>query len=567
MLLPIYIFGALANALVSSINSRKQQALQEKLSREGRCAQQDSQRQQQEFQIELHERGYRERIAEQLRAFKLTNSWPLTIEPTQIARMLRSDRNVPLLLVIAPAQQSGIQKELYSMWEEVHNFFMTTFPLNSGTPVVHCGYRLGFPVSRQQDVMTIFTDLKEIPTLYIAPYSTERDNVLGVTVAFWGLGGVCQPTTQNFELNIRKLYIDEIRDEANDYRIRCEDGRLVWDEKSLLAQNCLVFEKEAELLAKGNKFDYLDQKLNLYQGVRPSKATYNMIADKILPLVKLFSAAIVDIYFVLEYGTKPLFPQIAQQLKSASKFPELLARGITDQSDEFSTISGEDFADGLCGEYISFVAKNATLTFCQEHQQIMSQIGGEQIAVYDKIVDERKSKQPKEGLGKGKQEKQEVDDISKLFNNGDYDIAFKRLNEIFERTSAITKLPFEVAEMLGLCYMDGLGCRKSISKAKEFLEIAHKQGSCTAIEYLNLLSKRSSGCGSYQDSKNSQEFSDNESLTQAIEGDAEAQYKIGLKFLNKSKLSEAVKFLTMASEQGCEKAAEVLKMIHERRRA
>lgn len=365
-MLPIYIFGALANALVSSINSRKQQALQEKLAGQNQDLQRENIQTQLKNQLQIHAEGYKQQIATQLRSYALTNSWPLDIAPSHIAEMLNGGEHVPLFLVVAPAQQSGIQKELYSMWEELRNFFLNAFPLNSHTPVVHGGYKANYPVSRSQDVVKIFAGIKGIPTLYIAPYSTARDSILGVMVAFWGLGGAEQPAVQNFELDVRKLYVDEIRKEACDYKERCDDGRLIWDEKSAMAANWSVFDQEKRLLERKNDFKYLDQRMNFYQAIRPSKDTYISIGDQILPIIQLFSSAIVDTYFVLEYGTKPLFPCLAQRIIGEKQLPELLSRGMTSPSDEFGTITGIDFANGLRESYARIIVDNADVSVCRQ---------------------------------------------------------------------------------------------------------------------------------------------------------------------------------------------------------
>jgi len=363
-ILPIYIFGALANALVSSINSRKQLASQRAM-----------QKGQQEFQRQLHGETYKQQIATQLRAFALSNTWPLKTAPSDIADMLVGDERIPLYLIIAPAQQSGIQKELYSIWEELCNFFVATFSVDSRWPVVHGGYKSGYQVSRTQDIMTIFAGIRGIPTLYIAPYSTNRDNILGVTIAFWGLGTSTKPVIQNFELDVRKLYIDEIRQETEEYMRRCDENRLGESpDRSLMEENIKVFNAEGKLLEK-NDFYYLDQNLNFYKSVRPSKATYNQIADKILPVIKLLSAAIVDMYFALEYNEEPRFPEIAFAIKESSPLPELLSRGISDVSGKFARMSGEQFLTGLNESYVRLIVENADLRYITEFESQFGSLG------------------------------------------------------------------------------------------------------------------------------------------------------------------------------------------------
>lgn len=387
--LPIYIFGALSNALVSSINSRKQRALQEKLSREGQAVQCENLELQLEHTRLLHQEGYKQQIANQLRAFALTSSWPLDVEPSYIAKMLNGNGHVPLFLVVAPAQQAGIQRELYSLWEDLHNFFLAAFPLDSQTPVVHGGYRPNYPVSRSQDVMKIFAGIKNIPTLYLAPYSTERDNVLGVTVAFWGLGGAKQPAILNFELDVRKMYIDEIRQEAYMYRKKCDAGSLDWDERSPLATNWTLFEKERGLLERQNDFQYLDLVLNFYRTVSPSRKTYISMSDQILPVIKLFTAAIVDTYFVLEYGTNPKFPALSRQILEGAKMPELLSRGIASPSIDFGAMEGLDFVNRLGESYTRIIATYADVDVCKRSAEMFGELSIGNRKLFADIVEAR----------------------------------------------------------------------------------------------------------------------------------------------------------------------------------
>lgn len=289
--------------------------------------------------------------------------------------MLVGDGRIPLYLIIAPTQQAGIQKELYSIWEELCNFFVTTFSVDSRWPVVHGGYKSGYQVSRTQDIMTIFAGIKGIPTLYMAPYSTNRDNILGVTIAFWGLGTSTKPMIQNFELDMRKLYIDEIRQETEEFMRRREENWLdEFPDMTLMEENVKVFRAERKLLEK-NDFYYLDQNLNFYKSVRPSRATYNQIADKILPVVKLLSAAIADMYFALEYNEEPRYPEIASAIKESSTLPELLSRGISDVSGKFARMSGEQFLKGLNESYVRLIVENADMLYVKECERQFSRLG------------------------------------------------------------------------------------------------------------------------------------------------------------------------------------------------
>ncbi len=357
-MLPIYIFGALSNALVSSINSRKQQAMQELIAERNIDAQRANLDKQLSQQRLLHQEGYKQQIANQLRTYALANTWPLSTSPSQIAEQVLSvNGNVPLYLIVAPVEQTGVQKEICSVWEELKNFLLKAFAPNSNTPVYQGKYKPGFPVVPQTDIINIFSGMKNVPTLYIAPYSTNRGNALGITIGFWGLlENKDAPTVQNFEIDFRKLYLDQIREDTYKYKDLCDKGILTFDSTTELGKNFAIFEEEKKYFEKGADFNDLDNNTNLYKNLRPSRGTYSNIVEKIVPIVKLLSVAIVDMYFVLEYGTKPSMPQIAQSCKGA--VPDLRLRGVKDNSDQFVLTFGSEFLNDLLESYITVLIKN-----------------------------------------------------------------------------------------------------------------------------------------------------------------------------------------------------------------
>ena len=309
-----YILSSLASALISSINGRKQRKLSEQTTEKTLSVQRENLMMQLEHQKLLHEQGYKEQIANQLRAYELNNSWPLASSPQNIAERITKLDHVPLFLILAPMGTSGIQKELNNVWTDMKNFFIRTFKLDSETPVILVNYRNEWPVNPSSDYSIIWNGIGDVPTLYIAPYSTGRDGILGFTVAFWGINSTA-PQVQNFVLNIRKLYIDEIRKETEVFEQKCKQGIYERSDTNALAKNIQIFAAEKARLERGATFEELDQTINFYKDVKSTPNVLKSIENQVNTVIKTLSSSIVDMYFILEYGTQPLFPRIVRNIR------------------------------------------------------------------------------------------------------------------------------------------------------------------------------------------------------------------------------------------------------------
>ena len=338
-------FFNLINSTVQSVNSCIQTDKNITLQRENLMFQFEHQR-------EMQEMGYRQQIASQLRTYKLNNSWPLDTMPEQVADSISvMEGNLPLYLIIAPCGQSGFQKSLESMWTQIANFYVTEFRLNSETPVILGKYKKDLPANPMHDYQIIWDGLKNIPTLFISPYSTGRDRILGIIMATWGSGE--RPTVTSLEIDLRKLQIDATRKETEKIVELVNAGQLSLADISNWQENIDIFRKEYELFSKNLDWQYLDQTLEFYKGLKVTSSVYTYMAEQISPLIKLLSSCMVDIYFVLGYGTAPKFPQI---VNSISNMPELLIRKANDDSSNFTSVNGKELVHEIFTFYSSVIA-------------------------------------------------------------------------------------------------------------------------------------------------------------------------------------------------------------------
>ncbi len=352
--IPIYVITSIVNVLISSTNRRNQQ----KASIKNFEIQSSNLEKQLEQQKLLHREGYKQQILDQLRSYDLSNGWPLDHTPCSIAQMIDGrDGNIPLNLIVAPVSRGGIQKELEFIWTDISCFFATYFRINSERPVIMRRYKVDFPVNPFVDYTTIWNGLKSVPTLYIAPYSTEQDGVLGFAIAFWGVSSPA-PAYRTFELNIRKHYIDEIRRETEIFEQNCNEGKLQKSDNPNLASNIDIFTKEKTLLNEGFDFTYLDQTLCIYKEIKSTKTVYCKLAEQIKSLITVILSFLVDIYFVLEYGTTPIFPSIIDNINNKYVFPDLIIREFVGSSSKTESVSSENFMRQLYECYCEIVAKN-----------------------------------------------------------------------------------------------------------------------------------------------------------------------------------------------------------------
>lgn len=318
-------------------------------------------------QKNLEKTRNKNQIANALRQYKLANAWPLDTAPEDIAQSIEEmPGNIPVYLIIAPVtQESDFQQALSDVWGDVSNFFSSVFSVNSDSPVIIGKYKdksaNGAPA---HDYMTIFNGLKSVPTLFMAPFSTMKDSILGITIAFWGTDDSQKlPIVQNIELDIRKLYVDEIRNEAADFIRRCKQGMLDAQDYPHLVNNAKIFASERKMLENGNDFVYLDKTLAFYKDLVPSTSTYISLMKKIIPIVKLFSSYIVDTYFVVKYNSAPRFPAIASDIAQNDILPALAMRGLIDNNDAFSLCQGNKFLNDIFLSYADIVARNTPPAF------------------------------------------------------------------------------------------------------------------------------------------------------------------------------------------------------------
>ena len=349
------IFNNIISGCVNLHNSSKQQKMATQQAALNHEMQQENQRAQFAHQEMMQSEGFKQQIANQLRAYKLSNSWPLDTAPEEIADSISMMKgNLPLYMVIAPADQNGFQKSLESMWTQISSFFVTEFRLNSDTPVMLGKYKKDWPTNAMHDYQTIWEGLKGIPTLYLAPYFTERDRVLGVVIATWGFGE--PPTINTLEIDLRKLQIDAVRHETEKIQGLAEEGKIQISDFPVWQKNIEIFEREKRHFAQGFDWQELDQTFEIYKDLRVTGAVHTYVADQLLPLFKMMTTCMADIYFVLSFSSLPKFPRVIGTLK---KMPDLLVRSVNDENSDFTSVSGTDLIQESSVSYALTIADNA----------------------------------------------------------------------------------------------------------------------------------------------------------------------------------------------------------------
>ena len=465
-----FVFNAIANGLINFYNGRQQRRAQESLSKETMEVQRENMLMQLEQQRRLHRENNQAAIANQLRTFALTNTWPLNTAPDHIAECLRNWECTPLCFIVAPMASSNISSKLQSTLKRLKTKILEEFQLNSDAPVIQYEYKLNFPVNPANDISSIYDGIKCIPTLYIAPCLMDNDRTLSITIASWGLGGIHAPVVKTIEIDIRKLYIDQLRDDAYDYKEKCDKGELSWDDTLSSAKNYKIFEKEN--LKVG--FDWLDNQ-GFYSNTRACDNTFEKIGDRLLPFMTVFSVALIDMYNVLVRSTTPRLPNYLNQCKHV--LPDLRVKQL---DGTVNTIKKEEYVESLCRTYVEYIANYADVAFCKELITCIEGIGEnyktQMNAVVCKRIEnkenirERNSSVPNRRAGN-----------ESSFDKAKEYIKQKRYKEAIPFLEHAALDNVEALYILGVCYLNGCGVSVMKKRAVEIFEKASQKGSEKAL--------------------------------------------------------------------------------------
>lgn len=376
-----FVFNAIANGLINFYNGRQQRNAQETLSKETMEMQRENMLMQLEQQRRLHRENNRAAIANQLRTYRLTKTWPLSTAPDDIAKLAGMWNKIPLCFIVAP-----IEPKFNSVIMGLRDTILNEFQGCSDAPVIQYGYAPNVSVNPSVDIYSIYAGLKNLPTLYIAPNLVDNRS-LKITIAFWGLGGYEEPSTTTMEIDIRKLYVDQLRDDAMDYKTKCDKGYLSWDDKLPSANNYKIFENENPKLA----FDWLDNQ-GIYNKLQTCSNTLEKIGDRLLPFMTVFSVALIDMYNVLVRSTTPRLPKYLNQCKDV--LPDLRVKPL---GGTVNTIKKEEYVESLCRTYVEYIANYASILFFknEDNRKLITGMLSENCAQrYLSIIDKRKEEKP-----------------------------------------------------------------------------------------------------------------------------------------------------------------------------
>ena len=352
-----YIISTLVSAGLNLFNGNKQRKLSEQATAQTVDAQRKNLEIQLEHQKKLQEKGYKEQIANQLRAYNLTNGWPLSTAPTDIAARINASTIMPLYCIIAPVAASGVQKSYADVWTNLSNFLASGFFTRFGNcpTIIQGSYKAGFSCRPNVDIPNIWEGLKSVPVLYMAPYSKEAEAILGVTIAMWGgVDTKTPPVPRIFEFDLHKLMIDETR--IVTYDVKADYDRGIGTFEGALAENYKIFESEKEMLQKGMNFYDLDRKHEFYKKIKTVPAVRYAMMDKITPVLTTICSGLIDSHFVLTYGNDPLFPQMVKELcDEKQEYPDLLIRDCSSIGKPRLQL-GQDFLKSLYTDYSRAIA-------------------------------------------------------------------------------------------------------------------------------------------------------------------------------------------------------------------
>ena len=495
-----YIISTLVSAGLNLFNGNKQRKLSEQATAQTVEAQRKNLEMQLEHQKKLQEEGYKNQIANQLRAYNLTNEWPLSTAPTDIAARIQASTIMPLYCIIAPVAASGVQKSYAEAWTNLSNFLASGFftRFRNCPPIIQGSYKAGFSCRPNVDIPNIWEGLKSVPVLYMAPYSKDAEAILGVTIAMWGgVDTITPPVPRIFEFDLRKLMIDETRIVTYDVKADYDRGIGVFE--GGMAENYRIFESEKEMLQKGTSFYDLDRKHEHYKKVKTVPAVHDAMINKITPVLTTICSGLIDSHFVLTYGNDPLFPLMVKELcNEKQEYPDLLIRDCSSTGKPRLQL-GQDFLKSLYTDYSRAIAscmepvagvKNikyiqdalpdcgdcfekelanrwfpndlAPEKFSKEQIKVLDDIAGvpgiKDTSYFSGLLDKRKELPPPAVL-----EEDAFSQAKKLLTEHRYAEAIPLLEEA-------SKENVEASYALGACYLKGYGVQISKDKAIKFFK-------------------------------------------------------------------------------------------------
>jgi tetratricopeptide (TPR) repeat protein len=590
----MYVLGSLANALVHSISSRNQQVQQKAIQKENFSLQHDlatfnrmTALLQMQHQKKLALESYKQRIAETAKQFTMINGWPLKVDPSvfysNFSTRMRGDvATVPLNIIFANPAKSGIQRNLLDVWVQLTQFIERSFPLNGSNPVwpYHGGYKDTFSGS-DADVMVLFHGLKNIPTMFMAPYSVENDNILGIKTAIWGIGVESSgPKVENFEIDVRGMYFEVLRNEAMAYDQKIAQGILPHNSSPRIEANSAAFKKEQELLMRGNTFEELLVSTEIYKQIKPSEKTYLEIGNQIVPALKLLSAMIADYYFIFDYGQAPCLPSIVKseellngketQSQLLKEYCKIISENYIAGTSTIAPVSMVALADGMSiiglGDQVAGLLSAAldNSKGCLPREYLFS--AHQAMFALSNGSDHLKaavSPDIKEKLVKWENYKSSPDCLEKVIlgkqqivSNEYYTVAKRYLArnnypQAFQFLVLASEENPEAMTNLGVCFIEGLGCEKSTKHAILCFQKAADAGNATAMRNLAICYGRSQGRSV-------------EEIRQLLEraanaGDVEAAFQLGVLFFKMHDMGNCRIFLSKASKQGHEDATTLLR--------
>lgn len=495
--------GTIAIAIAQYHNAKRQLEWQKESYRDTR-----------DYSFKMHELDYARRIQEQVGSYSLNNAWPLRMHPQAIVDgLLAGGDNVPeipLNLIIAPYAR-GVQSQLSDMWGELARFMQRQFALNSPNAVVTLegAYKPGYGANPNTDVLTIYNGLKSVPTLFIAPYSAERDAKMGVTFAMWGMdfsGADNQrPIVQSVEWDVNGICRGILRDEVAEYRRLISEGKLKSGCDVRIDENAKIFDQEKEALSKGATESEISRFGGIYNKLRIGDDTFVTLGNYMLQRMKLYASVISDLYWTLDYNHAPRLPEIMKTEGLALSEDDgmlacytnalwsghkcVLPRHMVNLAADFHLLGADHIARRLISADISLLAKDnfagdmASMTMYERKDELAALLPADaKTLLRDWGCNQHMFGTLELGLLRGENMINSPNCITaakECFSLGRDERAFELLNIAAQNGDS------DAMWMMGACFYLGQGVEKNASLARYWCEKSASQGNRKGEEYLN----------------------------------------------------------------------------------
>lgn len=260
----------------------------------------------------------------------LQNAWPLLMPPN-FMQILKKDGKVILRVILAESNDPNYQKAIgNSVRSKLNSIIAEVFAQFPDHPIGFYldGWKTNFN-GGNPSVDALYQIMKGQPTLVIIPVVTDQAETLVIRTAFWGFGVNAEnPTDIDFmRIPLGRIKRDVCREYAKcwrEFKRSFSSEQLSLNANPVDENNLGYLMQEEKFINKDTNFDDLEHKTTIYYNYNTDDPRiYDEVTNYIVASIESTISLITDIYYLVEYSSRPMTPYILSSLKHPSFLPSV----------------------------------------------------------------------------------------------------------------------------------------------------------------------------------------------------------------------------------------------------